>query len=154
MTEEATLAGGFSPAILSWWRGEDLNLRPSGYEHTDRYIGSYRCVSKSTSEQGVRQAHMPSRVSPYRPVFAGSLEIPLEDLRTLRSGPLSSLRLNHMHAGRAMGPLCRGMLDAGELGAVTDESSRWAVPSWHLGQELVDSARLRATSLMSIAGLG
>ena len=30
-------------AVLIWWRGKDLNLRPSGYENTD-YSVVYACL--------------------------------------------------------------------------------------------------------------
>jgi hypothetical protein len=51
-----------------WWRGEDLNLRPSGYEPAVRALPCSRLVPCSTADQGLRATFVTSRVAYSRPV--------------------------------------------------------------------------------------
>ena len=46
------------PGLTPWWRGQDLNLRPSGYEFAKAHIGECRSVPKRLPEQGFRDARV------------------------------------------------------------------------------------------------
>jgi len=44
---------GLYPALL-WWRGQDLNLRPSGYEAPQSRVGGCHLLPESASDLRVR----------------------------------------------------------------------------------------------------
>jgi len=43
-----------STLVFRWWRGQDLNLRPSGYEPSSGHIGQGRLVSFRAIYQAFR----------------------------------------------------------------------------------------------------
>lgn len=63
---------------LRWWRGWDLNPRPSGYEPVGQAPGPYRPVSGGTSELGFRASLMSACVAARRPVPDRTVEATVE----------------------------------------------------------------------------
>jgi hypothetical protein len=57
-----------------WWRGQDLNLRPSGYEISDRNLIPYQCVPDRALELAFRRSLYPCRANPYTPVPRRTVE--------------------------------------------------------------------------------
>ena len=68
-----------------WWRGQDLNLRPSGYEISDRNLSPYHCVPDCALLQGFRQSLYARRDSPYTPVTRRTVEEAVEASDCARS---------------------------------------------------------------------
>jgi hypothetical protein len=70
---------------LSWWRGQDLNLRPSGYETDSQPLLASRSVPSSTSEVGFRAFDVPVRTTADQPIPARGVEASVEALPARRS---------------------------------------------------------------------
>ena len=64
--------------LRRWWRGQDLNLRPSGYEFDGPRLGLCRLVPRRASELGLRDVGVSLRTSPSPPTSFDPLEVPLE----------------------------------------------------------------------------
>ena len=60
--------------LFRWWRGQDLNLRPSGYETDGWHRSPYQGVPCSNAELGFRAAARTDRTVSYRPVTPKSVE--------------------------------------------------------------------------------
>ncbi len=71
-TEERPLPNLSKRAVylgFRWWRGQDLNLRPSGYERDDQLVSPYHRVPDRALLLGFRVRSYRRRASPYRPLL-------------------------------------------------------------------------------------
>ena len=57
-----------------WWRGQNLNLRPSGYEPDSQALLATRSVPSSTSEVGFRAFDVPVHTPADQPIPARGVE--------------------------------------------------------------------------------
>src|SRR5690606_36549230 len=85
-SRRASRSWPFSPdRPASWWRGQDLNLRPSGYESDDQRLNPYQPVPDSASEQGLLEYGIPTCTYLYHGTAARGVEKGVE-----RSAPATS----------------------------------------------------------------
>jgi hypothetical protein len=57
--------GHVGPLDFTWWRGKDLNLRPSGYEPK-----TVRCVSKQVKTKAIYHRHIGDSGGFFCPLFS------------------------------------------------------------------------------------
>ena len=69
-----------------WWRGQDLNLRPSGYEPDELPDLAYPPVPSSTSEVGFRAFDVPVRTTADQAIPARGVEASVEAVLPSRPG--------------------------------------------------------------------
>ncbi len=78
--EEALPTGeGLSPG-LTWWRGAELNRRPSGYEIADQPVSPYQRVPECALDLGFLRSEYIRSASPYTPVPSRTVEGMVETL--------------------------------------------------------------------------
>ena len=82
-----------------WWRGQDLNLRPSGYEISDRNLIPYHCVPDSALLQGFRRALYSRRAIAYTPVPRRTVEGTVETTTPCGAGPRTVARRDDAVSG-------------------------------------------------------
>ena len=141
-----------------WWRGQDLNLRPSGYETDSQPLLASRSVPSSTSEVGFRAFGVPVRTTADQAIPARGVEESVEALparRSLRSRDSDSVL--QLGGGRRR-PTARVTSPAPWIGGNESPSFGGRSQPWRAGQ-LPSSPRrwrlpLRMTSSTSLTTAG
>ena len=68
------IAIGMPAGDFDWWRGADLNRRPSGYEIADQPLSPYQRVPDCALDLGFLRSGYNGRASPYSPVPRRTVE--------------------------------------------------------------------------------